>query len=548
MARVSRRVVLSCWILALVLLGQAAGARAQEPDSLPPPVRDGLFPAPEREPVVTVGALDEGSGKVQAQLIIAPAADAYIASNRATSNFGSTNALYVGYDAVAGFGAERLLMRFNISSLPSAAVIEGARVRLYLSRARPDNDSAMDTRLIRLGSSWSETTVTWNSEPARAEEYARTNVGTTSGWYEWDVTSLVRKWHANELPNYGFEIYGDERPNLGRERTFYSRETSTDFYPRLVIDYLQDTTPPTATVASLATYSPRSFTVSWSGSDNSGGSGIAYYDVQYKAEGDVWTTWFSQTTQTSATFTGQHNVLYQFRARAVDRAGNQESFGAAEAQTRVDGNPPVTTVAALPTYSPHLFTVSWSGSDDLSGIARYSVDYRIGEGPWQRWLTDVAATSAQFGASTSGVHSFRVQATDAVGNVEAAGGAEASTVVDVDVADGRVNPLPTFASATTFTVSWSGQDNAGGSGILFYDVQYRIDDGPWTRWISATTATSASFTAPHDGLYQFEARAADNVRNLEPFRNVPEASTIVDLTAPFVTTRGYLPVLKRNAP
>ncbi len=63
-------------------------------------------------------------------------------------------------------------------------------------------------------------------------------------------------------------------------------------------------------------------------------------------------------------------------------------------------------------------------------------------------------------------------------------------------------------------VSWSGSD--AGSGIISYDVQYRIGTGgTWTDWLTGTTATSHSFgpidplVVTHGETYYFRVRAHD---------------------------------------
>jgi hypothetical protein len=80
--------------------------------------------------------------------------------------------------------------------------------------------------------------------------------------------------------------------------------------------------PPTSTVNLLPAYWRGDLTVSWGGSD-SGGSGIATYDVQYRdGEGGTWTDWQMGTTAVFATYNGTAGHTYFFRARATDRAQN----------------------------------------------------------------------------------------------------------------------------------------------------------------------------------------------------------------------------------
>ena len=53
---------------------------------------------------------------------------------------------------------------------------------------------------------------------------------------------------------------------------------------------------------------------------------------------------------------------------------------------------------------------------------------------------------------------------------------EALVTIDAGAPTSSVAALPATEDSTTFTVSWSGQDDAGGSGIASYDV-YVSDNG-----------------------------------------------------------------------
>ena len=93
----------------------------------------------------------------------------------------------------------------------------------------------------------------------------------------------------------------------------------------------------TSSVNSLpATESSASFTVNWSGSDVSGGGGIASYDVFVSDDGGPFTAFQTNTTQTSATFNGVSGHKYGFYSVATDKAGKvQPTPAAAQATTTV---------------------------------------------------------------------------------------------------------------------------------------------------------------------------------------------------------------------
>ncbi len=105
---------------------------------------------------------------------------------------------------------------------------------------------------------------------------------------------------------------------------------------------------------------------------------------------------------------------------------------------------------------------------------------------------------------------------------------EIYNVVDALPPISEVEDLPLFNPDTTFTVSWTGQDDAGGSGIRSYQLFYSENDGPFEAVDSAITGTSASFTGEYGNAYDLYVRATDNVGNVEATKNLPEATTIIE--------------------
>jgi hypothetical protein len=96
-----------------------------------------------------------------------------------------------------------------------------------------------------------------------------------------------------------------------------------------------DTTAPVATapVEAIDLSSLTSTTVpvrlTWSGTDNQNGSGVARYDVQRSIAGGAWTAEALSTPLTTGkTLSLKPGTAYGFRVRAVDAAGNVGSWSA----------------------------------------------------------------------------------------------------------------------------------------------------------------------------------------------------------------------------
>jgi hypothetical protein len=238
----------------------------------------------------------------------------------------------------------------------------------------------------------------------------------------------------------------------------------------------------------------------------------------------------------------------------VDNAGNVQPFGAAQAQTTVDTLPPSVSVNALPgfTFTPS-FQVTWSGSDNPggSGIQSYDVQFQVDNGPWQAWLVNTTATSAQFtGGRDGSIYGFRARGTDFAGNVQPyTAVAQAATRVETTGPNSHIVPFdPPITQGDSFSVSWTGS-TAPGLSVLYFDVRYRFDDGPWIAWLSETQLTSATFDGlnPEDGIYGFEVRAKDSAGRLEPYTGQAESSIIVDRNPPYVVPQVFLPIASRRS-
>jgi protocatechuate 3,4-dioxygenase beta subunit len=298
-----------------------------------------------------------------------------------------------------------------------------------------------------------------------------------------------------------------------------------------------------STIGSLPVQESTSFSVSWSGEDPEG-SGVASYSIYVSDNGGPFEPFMIATTQTSATFTGVVGHTYGFYSVATDDVGNvQPAPRSAQASTQVvlspDTTPPTSSVTALPaTESSLTFTVSWSGQDNTggSGLASYSIFVSDNGGAFTPFLTQTTQTSASFTGVNGHTYGFYSIAVDNAGNVEPTpSSAQATTrvVVNTDSTPptSSVTALPKLVQPS-FTVSWSGQDNSGGSGIASYTIYVSDNGGPFTPWLTGTTTTSAVYAGVAGHSYAFYSTAADLAGNVQPKPNAAQASATALLDTP----------------
>ncbi|MDI6803523.1 MAG: T9SS type A sorting domain-containing protein, partial [Bacteroidota bacterium] len=94
-----------------------------------------------------------------------------------------------------------------------------------------------------------------------------------------------------------------------------------------------DVGKPTSSVKSLNSTSPNSFNVNWSGADD---AAVYQYTIYVSENSATFKAWLTNTSDTSAIFTGEHGKNYGFFSIAMDTAGNVEQAKlSAETNTNV---------------------------------------------------------------------------------------------------------------------------------------------------------------------------------------------------------------------
>src|SRR5208282_2525311 len=107
-----------------------------------------------------------------------------------------------------------------------------------------------------------------------------------------------------------------------------------------------------------------------------------------------------------------------------------------------------------------------------------------------------------------------------------------TSTIDAGLPASSVSPLPAVTTTTSFPVSWSGSDDAGGSGIANYDIYVSDDGGPFALWLSDTPEIYAIFDGEYGHTYGFYSLAMDNVGNRQTGPTTAEATTSVEQASP----------------
>ena len=493
----------------------------------------------------------------------------------AFTNYGNRTDLRLGYNVSSGNGAQRIYLLFNVAGagIPSNATINSATFRIWTS----DSAGNMGFEARHLSSSWNEFSLTWlSNRPEWGGSLGTGVISAGAGEKTGDATSLVREWVSGAHPNNGVIIIGNEGTAAPFERVFFAREAANGLYARLMVDWTiaVDRTPPESTITQLPQFSPANFNVTWSGTDfGSPATGIAYWDLDFSTDGVNWAQWIRGTTSQSATWSGANDgVRYFFRVRAVDRAGNVESFSRNVSQqqtnTTADAVPPTVSLQNLPQFTCDPgFPITWTGGDNRSGVRQYEVQFNVDGGPWQFGeifqLGDGQHTRYATGAVNGETYGIRVRATDQVGNTGPWSNESYTTVYTTPpYPNARVLPfipangIPGISVDTSFTLTWSIQAAPGTSVIDQTNVFYSCDGGPWTVWLQNASGTFATFDSTANTIgcnqnaslhvYRFEATGKalypGNVTRIEQQTQQAETSVVVDPNET-MQVQAYMPVV-----
>jgi hypothetical protein len=106
----------------------------------------------------------------------------------------------------------QIVIKFDLSSLPSDALIISAKLRIFYYTYSDANPAGRFFKAYRLESDWNEETIYGDIVPPCSFKKTSSAVAPLSPgtWITWDVTKDVRKFASGKLNNYGW-ILKDER-------------------------------------------------------------------------------------------------------------------------------------------------------------------------------------------------------------------------------------------------------------------------------------------------------------------------------------------------
>jgi hypothetical protein len=183
----------------------------------------GVYPAP-----APLGVPSASADAVTTTYV--PIADTFVADYSPNVNFGTRTALSVDASAV-----KRSFIAFTVADITEP--VTSAKLRLHVDDVAGAGSDVGGTWTLMSDTTWSETVVTWNAQPAIDGDVLGTlGAAVRNSWVEIDVTSLI-------AGNGTYSIGGTSTSADGVE--YDSRETG-DTAPQLVITTGIEPPPPPA--------------------------------------------------------------------------------------------------------------------------------------------------------------------------------------------------------------------------------------------------------------------------------------------------------------
>jgi hypothetical protein len=267
-----------------------------------------------------------------------------------------------------------------------------------------------------------------------------------------------------------------------------------------------DAGAPTSSVAALpATTTTQSFTVTWSGSDDAGGSGIAGYDIFVSDNGGPFVPFQMATAATSGTFKGQNGHTYAFYSVAIDNVGNRQATpSAGQTSTHLVLSGIATSTSVQSSKNPSTagdrltFTAivaAQSGTAKPTGSVQFIVDGANLGSPVA--LVNGAATSPAITTLTPGNHTVTAdylnadsQFAPSMGTLSGGQEVDSTTRTGTQIDLVASSSSPVYGQSLTFTATVAP---ASGNGTPTGTVQFAIDG---TAFGAAVTLVNGAATSP----------------------------------------------------
>ncbi|MBN1593205.1 MAG: PQQ-binding-like beta-propeller repeat protein, partial [Candidatus Coatesbacteria bacterium] len=411
----------------------------------------------------------------------------------------------------------------------------------------PDDSTLYDTQPPSSGCS----TADYTNETTIAIEFTASDAGsgveTVRLWRNYDGREWVDTGQSESGESGSFEYTLDEEgryyfytiatDKAGRE------ETPPDYCD---CDILYDCTEPSSSASSPDLVNSSPITVTFTASDNSGGSGVKRTELWYSFEGGAfnYSGQYKVGSPGSFSFDAGDDGTYEFYTICVDNAGNRETApGSADDTTLFDSTSPESSCTASGCTSSSPVPIDFTASDAGSGVALTTLWASYEGGSWQDTGESEAGETGTFyfEPGADGEYEFYTLSEDDAGNTEdAPGSADASMELDTLEPSSSCSS-PDYVNSSPVTIPFNASDD-GGCGIESTSLWFRFSPDEGESWSpdwsdsglfeEGESGAFAFSPSTGNGLYQFYTLSTDVAGNIEGAPGQADDETLFDDRVP----------------
>jgi hypothetical protein len=303
------------------------------------------------------------------------------------------------------------------------------------------------------------------------------------------------------------------------------------------VDVRIDKTKPSSSASSPAFNNTATIHVTYTASDNAGGSGLDSVELWVKGPSDSGYAKVATDATPGASGSFDYAVptaggdlvdgTYRFYTIAVDKAGNSESTPStpdgATTQTVQDSVAPDTSITSQPSNpsnsSSPSFSFTYTDASPSSGLKRFECNLD-GAG------FTTCSSPKSYSSLGEGSHTFQVRAVDNADNTDATP-ASFTWFVDTVAPDTIIDTHPSDpTNSASASFSFHASDPSPSSGIAGF--QCKLDSGSY-----APCTSPQNYSALADGSHTFSVKASDSAGNTDAS---PDSFTwLVDTVKPVIS-------------
>ncbi len=360
-------------------------------------------------------------------------------------------------------------------------------------------------------------------------------------YYEWDHSSTTNPTSGSPSIAVLSKSYSNQAEGTWyfhvRAKDGAGNWGSTDHYGPVIIDK----TAPDIPVISSSTHIENVWSnlndidLSWTPVTDV--SGVTYYYILDDSSGTNPDSTSSSTTGLSKSYSNQADGTWYFHVRARDGAGNWGSIDH-YGSVIIDKTAPDIPVISSTTHAENVWSnlndidLSWTPVTDVSGVTYYYIlDGSSGTIP-SSGSPSTTTTSKSYSNQADGSWYFHVRAKDGAGNWGSTDHFGPVNIYSVGPAPDGIptesSPDRDFDGNGNYMIYWNPADCPDFVTIALYELQERVNGGPWQTLSSSIATTNYEITGRNivGNFYEYRIRAQDSLGNVGGWSGSSDGTTI----------------------